>query len=201
METLSNRQREIVSAALSIISNYGIQNLTVKNLSDSIGITDGALYKHFKCKNEIIMVLLRLFQQTFLDIHDFTTDSSKTSVEILETIFHEKFKRVSNSAELVVVMDSMDLFRGNVEFTMKLEELLDKYKRDMIRVIKKGQSEKDINPHIDSEHIYLMIIGSIHFLMKKWDRMHNDFDIVKEGKKLWISVKKSISIGNKRKNK
>jgi len=193
MDSLSEKQREIVSATLLVISNYGIQSLTIKRLSTELGVSEGALYKHFKSKNEIIMLLLRLFQQTFLDIYDLTTSVSETSIEKLENIFREKFRRVACCPELVVVMDAMDLFKGNPGFTNKFMKLLDTYKTNLLRVIVEGQATKEIKPDIEAEHIYLMIIGSIHFLMKKWARMNNDFDIEKEGEKLWVSVKECIT--------
>ena len=46
----SDRQIEIMEAATQRIDHYGIQELTIKNLASDIGVSEAALYRHFKSK-------------------------------------------------------------------------------------------------------------------------------------------------------
>lgn len=46
-EELSERQRQIVDAALRIVASKGCRRLTAETLAGEIGITGGALYRHF----------------------------------------------------------------------------------------------------------------------------------------------------------
>ena len=52
--TWTKRQNEIIDAALKLTAEGGIQNLTVKHLADTIGVTEPALYRHFRNKAEIV---------------------------------------------------------------------------------------------------------------------------------------------------
>jgi AcrR family transcriptional regulator len=56
MQEFTDRQIEIMEAATNRISKYGIQNLTIKTLAEDIGLSEPALYRHFKSKNEILLV-------------------------------------------------------------------------------------------------------------------------------------------------
>jgi len=49
------RQIEIMEAATLRIDHYGIQELTIKNLAADIGLSEAALYRHSKSKNDIMM--------------------------------------------------------------------------------------------------------------------------------------------------
>jgi TetR/AcrR family fatty acid metabolism transcriptional regulator len=62
MQEFTDRQIEIMEAATNRISKYGIQNLTIKTLAEDIGLSEPALYRHFKSKNEILLSLLEYFQ-------------------------------------------------------------------------------------------------------------------------------------------
>ena len=53
MEKFTDRQIEIMEAATARIDKYGIQNLTIKTLAEDISLSEPALYRHFKSKNEI----------------------------------------------------------------------------------------------------------------------------------------------------
>ncbi len=193
MDDLTVRQQEIVVKALEIISTQGVQQFTIKNISEAIGVSDAALYKHFKSKDDIIMYLLILFEQTFLNIDEFVFHPDLSAMEKLESIFEEKFRRVSESPEQVVVMDMVDLFRGNDAFRAEFITLIDRYKDNFMRVIIQGQEEQTIATDADPEYLYFMLIGSIHFLMKKWDRSQQQFDLMKEGKHLWQTVQQTIT--------
>lgn len=46
----TDRQIEIMEAATLRIDQYGIQELTIKNLAADLGLSEAALYRHFKSK-------------------------------------------------------------------------------------------------------------------------------------------------------
>ncbi|MBT4968054.1 MAG: TetR/AcrR family transcriptional regulator [Bacteroidetes bacterium] len=56
----TDRQKEIVEVALELITEKGIQGLTIKNLSKKIGISEPAIYRHFDNKIQILISILEL---------------------------------------------------------------------------------------------------------------------------------------------
>ena len=61
--SFTERQIEIMQAATQRIDKYGIQDLTIKNLAADLQLSEAALYRHFKSKNDILMGLLNYFFQ------------------------------------------------------------------------------------------------------------------------------------------
>ena len=57
----TERQIEIMEAATLRIDKFGIQELTIKNLASDLCLSEAALYRHFKSKNEILLGLLTYF--------------------------------------------------------------------------------------------------------------------------------------------
>ena len=57
----TDRQIEIMEAATLRIDQFGIQELTIKNLSADLNLSEAALYRHFKSKNDILLGLLTYF--------------------------------------------------------------------------------------------------------------------------------------------
>jgi len=49
----SNRKTQIVEQATQLFSRYGFDKVTIKQLADSIGITEPALYRHYPSKEAI----------------------------------------------------------------------------------------------------------------------------------------------------
>ncbi len=64
----TERQKEIISVSLELISEKGIQGLTIKNLSKKIGVTEPAIYRHFDSKTEILISILDFFKKNSAQI-------------------------------------------------------------------------------------------------------------------------------------
>lgn len=58
MRAQTFRQQQIVSCARRIITARGFENLTIAELAKEMGLTQGAIYRHFRSKKEIISLLI-----------------------------------------------------------------------------------------------------------------------------------------------
>jgi len=52
------RQAEIKKALLEIIDQEGMRNLSTRKLAEKVGVTEGALFKHFKSKRDMILAIV-----------------------------------------------------------------------------------------------------------------------------------------------
>ena len=53
-ESTEIRQEQIKKAVLEIIAGEGLHNLSTRNLAKKIGLSEGAIFRHFKTKRDII---------------------------------------------------------------------------------------------------------------------------------------------------
>jgi len=53
-KSTEERQKEIVRAALELLDESGVQNLTISHIAERVGISEAALYRHFDGKLDII---------------------------------------------------------------------------------------------------------------------------------------------------
>ena len=60
---LTERQKDILKTAIIIIANQGYEKLTTKNLATQIGVTEAALYRHFKSKRDLVTTILGYFEE------------------------------------------------------------------------------------------------------------------------------------------
>ena len=85
MQQFTDRQIEIMEAATNRISKYGIQNLTIKTLAEDIGLSEPALYRHFKSKNEILLCLLEYFKTEMKNLHMYGYGLKSMMLSMIET--------------------------------------------------------------------------------------------------------------------
>ena len=53
-KTQAERREEIVEAALRLIGEIGLEDTTVSRIADAVGLTPGALYRHFESRFAVI---------------------------------------------------------------------------------------------------------------------------------------------------
>ena len=83
----SERQKEIMAASLEIISAEGIQNLTIKNISGRIGISEPAIYRHYENKISILIAILDEFRTMSSKLFSEHSSGDITPVEKLKNIW------------------------------------------------------------------------------------------------------------------
>ena len=88
------RQKEIVNAARKIIVKYGSEHVTVRRIAREIGITEGAVYRHFKSKREILLLMVEDIEETIIGYIDINSNGEAFSLNDLEKILLEHISAV-----------------------------------------------------------------------------------------------------------
>jgi len=59
----SSRKAQIVRAAMRLVGELGLAGVSVARIAQVVGITDAALYKHFRSREEILLAVHRQLSQ------------------------------------------------------------------------------------------------------------------------------------------
>ena len=103
MEKLNKKQRtknQILSTTIKLFEEYGIENVTMEQISSTAGIAKGTLYNHFSSKEEIIASYI---ENTFVNQEKIRLSNFQnytTTREKLIYIFTELTIRVEKNQDL-----------------------------------------------------------------------------------------------------
>ena len=200
MADFTGRQQEIIEAALEIISSLGIQNLTIKRLSSRIRVTEGAIYRHFDSKEEILAAIAELFHISSTEILKEIVDSHMSSLEKIKSFFLGRCRQFSQNRGLVLVMFSEDIFKGYNELLQKVMETIQAHRKHLISAFIEGQKQKKIVDG-DPDHLFMIVMGTLRLLITRWRGTEFSFDLVEEGEKLWQSLEHLIARRSIKENK
>lgn len=187
------RQQEIIETALGLINENGIQNLTIKNLSKKLGITEPAIYRHFENKIQILVSVLDLMKQNSNDIFSSELKSEESAVQKIEQLFKKHFRSFSEMPSLASVVFSEEMFRNEKVLIEKISELIEQNNKILLTILNEGQNNNELRNDIDAAHLAVIIMGALRLFVKKWQISGFTFDLQVEGNKLIQSVKLIIS--------
>jgi len=81
------RQAEIVAAALGLARESSPAQITTGDIATAIGVTQGAVFKHFPTKDAIWLAAMRWVRETLLQRIQAAADQAETPVDALSAIF------------------------------------------------------------------------------------------------------------------
>ncbi len=185
----TDRQKEIINVSLELLSDYGIQGLTIKNLSKKIGISEPAIYRHFDNKVEILSALLDFFRQNNECFFEKEVDDSIPAPDKIENILMNHFRVFTENPSLVTVIFAEELFRNEAALSDKVTSIME-YNSSVIKtILEDGQAAGTIRKDIPAEHLTLIVLGTLRLFVKKWQLTGALFSLMDDGLKLTASLR------------
>lgn len=193
MEKFSDRQIEIMEAATSRIDTYGIQNLTIKNLAADIGLSEPALYRHFKSKNDILFGLLNYFITEMKNrISNIPVNPKATAADELRAIFNSQLQTFINKPAIVSVIFAESIFHFDNSLSNKVSEIMDLMHQYVKTNIEKGQKGGTYNKLIGASTLTTIILGGMRMTVLKWKISGHKSDLMKDGTAVLEGILKMI---------
>ncbi len=190
---LSKKQKEIVNISIELIADLGIQGFTIKNLSKRLGVTEGAIYRHFDSKTEILFSILRAFQEESSTTLAGTCSSNRSAMGDIAYIFEHHFNYFSEKPAVAAVIFSESIFQNNNLLSKEVYKLLEMHEETLMCIIERGQTSGELrNGNISKVQLVRLIIGSIRYTVTKWRLTNHGFDIREEGKTLLKNIKELL---------
>ncbi|NOY61116.1 MAG: TetR family transcriptional regulator [Calditrichaeota bacterium] len=192
MTPFTNRQLKIIDSAIELIAREGIQKLTIKNLSAKVGVTEGAIYRHFKSKIDILLNILEMFKENTESLSSKIRQEELPPIQQLHFLFKERFQQFAAKPALAAVIFAEEIFQNDNRLSDVIVEIMALTQKIFKEIIEQGQAKKEIRDDISSEHLSMILLGSMRFMVAKWHLSGFSYNLEEEGKSLWESIKKMI---------
>ena len=190
----TSRQKEIINAAIGLIADKGIQQMTIKNLAIKIGFAEGAIYRHFASKTEILLGILAMFKDNKNNALTQMQSSTNTdALQKLQTLFQERFAHFTANPAIAAVIFSEEIFQNDKRLSEEVFRIMQESQTIVHDVIENGQKTGQMRTDISAQQLSLLITGALRLLVTQWRLSGFDFDLQKEGRQLWHSIKQIVT--------
>jgi TetR/AcrR family transcriptional regulator len=159
------RQAEIVEAALRLARESSPALITTGDIAEAIGVTQGAVFKHFPTKDAIWLAAMRWVRETLLHKLQAAVDESATPLDALAAIFRAH-------VEFVIAHPGVPRFifhelQQPADSAAKLEVrgVLQGYRRLLLDRLTESIDQRQVSPDLDPEAAATGFIGLIQGLV------------------------------------
>ncbi|MBP2021241.1 AcrR family transcriptional regulator [Clostridium punense] len=168
------RKEAIILSAIEIIDELGFQGLSTKELAKSQEITEGALYKHFTSKEEIILAVIDYYGH-YDDIIAQTVEmknmAPKDALVFAVGFLAEYYE---NYPAITAIANSYEVFKYNSLAKDKIRAIHEKRVEFLSNLILRGVNLGDFPNSVKAEQFAKVIKGFFRETISEW-RM-NDYN-------------------------
>lgn len=192
IDSTSKRQQEIIESAGKLLMQKGVKGLTTKNLALEMNFSESALYRHFKNKEDIVVLLLDYLGNNIKDRLNIISEKKSTSEEKLKQLFSSQFEFFNQNTHFVVAILSEGLFDESEKINQSIMKIIH-YKMELItKIIEVGKENNEFTKSIETQEIVHIIMGSFRMMMLKWKFSKFEIDLINQGNKIMDTVIKLL---------
>jgi AcrR family transcriptional regulator len=197
MKEITARQKEIIAAALDIISDRGLEALTIESIAVRVGFSGAAVYRHFQNKAQILNTIIDFFAASSGQLLARIDACDCESMDKVKLFFLDRCRTFAADRVLATVMFADNLFQNDPQLGAKMHKVLGSHRRIMLGIIRRGQKKEAIRD-LPADHLFTMIMGSLRLLVLQWRVSGYRFDLFRAGTRLWRSLEEILTFNKRR---
>lgn len=185
---ISNKQQAIIEVSGKILMEKGILGLTTKNLALEMNFSESALYRHFKNKEEIILLLIRYLSNNINERFENIINSDINPEEKYIQLFKSQFAFFNKNPHFIAIVLSDGLMDNSIEIKNEVQKLIQINAICYKKVIVRGQNSNIFNNEVDADDLVHFAMGTFRLQMLKWKLSNFSFDIETQGMKTMTNL-------------
>lgn len=193
-ETTEVRQQQIVDAAAILIFKHGSEHLTVKRIAEEVGISEAAIYRHFKSKKSILSFLLTHIEEVLLkDISPETVANQPITLDIIENIIKNHFSMISMRKGISFQVIAEIISLGDQSLNKQAYKAINKYIARLKELLDEGVRDGAVRPDIDLEASATLLFTLIQGLVNIWSLSAGRYKLIEKYTSLWHIYRQAIA--------
>jgi AcrR family transcriptional regulator len=185
------RRGQIADAARALTVKHGSEHITVRRIAKEIGVSEGALYKHFKSKHDILSLMVERIQEDLVaDINEGAAGQPPLGIldSALRTHISSMEQRKGISFQVIAEIISL----GDKKLNRQVSEALDRYRARIRDLLAAGIEAKEVREEVDPEAAALLVACMIQGLVNSWSLSNYGFNLEERYELLWNILREAL---------
>ena len=187
------RRSQIVNAAIHLITTKGMEFVTIDAIADEVGLTEGALYRHFTSKRQILTSVIDEIERNLLQTVETAKQHGSNSLQSLEFILEYHLSDVESrrAASFIIISEAIG-FDG-IGLSPRVSLMLTRYLQFLEQCIREGIEDCTIRPEVDVNAAATTFLGMIQSTATMWALKDHSTKLAARRKHMWDIYKRGIA--------
>lgn len=159
------RQAEIVAAALQLARAASPALITTSDIAAAVGVTQGALFKHFPTKDAIWLAAMAWVRERFLLALDAAASKAESPIDALGAMFtaHIHFVVAHPGVPRLIFHELQRPSDSPIK--QEVRGLLKDYRRRLLDLLRQAVARREVSAKVDLEAAATLFVGVVQGLV------------------------------------
>jgi AcrR family transcriptional regulator len=191
-ENTDIRKKQIANAAAKIIIKYGSEHVTTKKIAEEVGISETAIYRHFKSKEELLAFLISDIEKILLSEIELDVAGNPYSIGNLEktikTHVAHIVKRKGISFQVIAEIISL----GSKTLDQQTYQVINNYIGRVEEILNRCSKAGIIRHDVDLHAAATLFFGMTQGLVNTWALSKYNFNLEEKFSSSWRIFREAI---------
>lgn len=175
------RQEEIIRAAVELAGERGVDSVTTQDMADAVGITQGAIFRHFPTKDLIWLGVIHWVRGRLMSVLDMAADQGSDPLDSLEKMFFAHLGFVDKVPAIPKLIFTDQLLKKNPRIRELIRSILADYEARVTGLLVQCKEQNLVRPDLDEHGAAVMFTGMIQGLVMRVSIIEARKSLVAEG--------------------
>lgn len=183
--TSDERQREIVAAVLALARERGPEAITTQAIADRIGVTQGALFRHFADKEAIWLAVFAWVREALGAMLAAALEKGDSPLAKIEQAFlaHARFVAANPGVPRVLFHELQ--YPGDSPVRAEVRATIAAYRKRLGRLFAQAKAAGELPSDLDTALAPVLFIGAVQGLVIDSALAGDEADMVKHARRLF----------------
>lgn len=159
------RREEIVRVTLELAAHQGVDDVTTQDMADAMGVTQGAVFRHFPTKDAIWLAVMQWVRDQLMGVIGRAAAAGRDPLDALERMFFAHIAFVASRPAIPRVLVSEHLHGRGGTLRQLVTEILLAYEAKVAGLITDAKAAGLARADLDPDAAATLYIGMIQGLV------------------------------------
>lgn len=159
----TSRRTQILAAARTLFGASGYDETSISDIASAVGVADGAIYKHFTSKREILYEVIREFYEPVIEMAATNVQGMSGTRERLRYLIWLQLRAFTEQPELcrLIIAEARPM---EDYYESRIADLNRRYTTLLVDVVEEGQRTKRFRDDVDPAMVRDLVYGGIEHI-------------------------------------
>jgi len=188
------RQEEIIKAAVELAGRQGVDGVTTQDMANAIGVTQGAIFRHFPTKDMIWLAVVHWVRGRLMSVVDMAANQGNDPLDSLERMFFAHLGFVDKVPAIPKLIFTDQLIKKNPRIKELIRSILADYEAKVTKLLVQAKEQHQIRADLDEQSAAVMFTGIIQGLVIRVSIIEARKSLIAEGQRVFPIFLQGIAI-------
>ncbi len=179
------RQREIVAAVLALARERGPDAITTQAIADRIGVTQGAIFRHFADKEAIWLAVIAWVRTSLIGVFDAAVAKADSPLAKIEQAFLAHVAFIAANPGVPRVMFHELQYPGDSPARVEVRAMITEYRQRLTLLFKDAKAAVELPADLDVALAPVLFIGAVQSLVIQAALVGDETAMLKRARRLF----------------